>query len=254
MCVGVIWLAAAFSVRSATNAFESACVAYETRDFAGAARLFADEIKHAPSAEAWRNWGNAEWQIEHHGAAVLAWERALWINPYDADALISLRYTRQSMSLTELPLRWWETFSTRLPADTWAWLATGSFWLAVALAFVGPVLLGSRRSAWTQTLAAVAFGVLLVTITGAAGIHTRGALGVIVSSATPLRQTPTQHAQILTKLAAGEVARCGDAWGNYLFVRSSGGEFGWIENRQIEFISITRVPAEFDRDFLPPNK
>ena len=237
LSAGVIWLAFASAARGETNDFERACSAYDTRDFAGAAQLFGDEIKRAPSAEAWRNLGNAKWQAGHPGPAILAWERALWINPYDADAAASLRFARQSAQLAELPLRWWETFSTCLPANAWAWLAVGSLWLTIALGFVLPIILGRRRTAWTQSLAAIAFGGLLLTITGAAGIHTRTALGVVWSGGTPLLQVPTHHAQTLARLPAGEAIHSRYRRGNYFFVRTSSAGSGWVEETRLRFIS-----------------
>jgi len=230
-------LALLYSARGETTAFEKGVAAYEARDFVDAAKYFGDATKQAPSAEAWRNLGNAEWQGEHFGPAVLAWERARWINPSDADAATSLRYARQSAQLGELPLRWWEAFSTSLPPNLWAGLAAASFWLALALAFALPVILGWRKSVWTQSLAAVAFGMFLLTGVGAVGIHTRTAIGVVLASATPLRQTPTQHAKILTQLAAGETVRCRNVRGNYYYLRTSAGDWGWVEQAQLQLIS-----------------
>jgi len=208
------------------------------------------EIKSAPSAEAWRNLGNAEWQGGHPGPAVLAWARAQWINPSDADAAASLRYACQTAQLGELPLRWWEAFSTRLPPNVWAWLAAASFWLAVALVFALPVILGWRKTAWTQSLAAVAFGAFLLTGVGAVGIHTRTAIGVVLAPATPLRQTPTQHARILSQLAAGEMVRCRNVRGNYYHVRTSTGDWGWVEQTQFEFVSKPELEANKSRSQL----
>jgi len=230
-------LASVFSTHGETTAFENGVAAYEARDFAGAAKFFEADINRAPSAEAWRNLGNAEWQGEHPGLAVLAWERALWINPSDADAAASLRYARQTAQLAELPLRWWETFSVWLPPNAWAGLGAASFWLTVLLVLVLPVILGWRKSAWTQSLAAVAFGVFLLTLAGAAGVHSRTAIGVVLWPATPLRQTPTHHAQILTQLAAGEMVRCRNIHGNYYLLRTSTGDWGWVEKKQLQLIS-----------------
>lgn len=234
----LLWLAAVFPARSATNSFARGLAAYEAHDFTGAIQAFKDETQRAPSAEAWHNLGNAEWQGGHPGPAILAWERALWINPRDAEAAASLRFGRQAAPLGELPLRWWETYSTWLPMNAWAWLAAGSFWVAAILAFVMPVILGWRRQAWSQSLAAIGFGLFLLALPGMAGVHTRARLGVVLPPATPLRQTPTQHAHILTRLAAGEVARCQYGRGNYLFIRTSAGDSGWVEKNQFQFISL----------------
>jgi tetratricopeptide (TPR) repeat protein len=234
---GLIWLAATVAAPGQTAAFQKGLAAYTASDFAGAAQNFTEDLKHAPSAEGWRNLGNAQWQAGLAGPALLAWQRALWINPSDPNAAASLRFARQSAQLDEWPLRWWETYSLWLPPNTWTWLATACFWLTVALVFVWPVILGWRKSAWTQSLAAVAFGVWLLASAGAFGVHTRTALGVVRSPATPLRQTPTQHAQVLTKLPAGEAARCRLSRGNYYYVRTGSGDSGWLEKSQLALIA-----------------
>jgi len=236
LLASLIWLASLVAAHGETTAFEKGVAAYQAQDFVGAARQFNDALRQVPSAEAWLNLGNTEWQAGHSGPAILAWERALWIHPLDADAAASLRHARQSAQLDEWPLRWWEAFSVWLPPNTWGWLAAASFWLTVALVFVWPVILRWRKSAWMQSLAAVAFGVCLLATAGAFGVHTRAALGVVLEPATPLRQTPTIHAQVLTKLPAGVEARCRLSRGNYYYVRTSSGDSGWLEKAQLRLI------------------
>ncbi len=234
---GLIWTITTFGVKGETNIFERGCAAYEAREFAQAAKLFAVEIKQSPSAEAWHNFGNAEWECRHSGTAILAWERALWISPLDKAASASLRYARRSGQLAEPSLRWWETFSTWLPVDAWACVGAVSFWLAVTLAFVLPVLFGLRGSSWTQSFAAIGFGIFLLAIPGMVGIHTRTSLGVVLKPGTPLCQTPTSHAQVLTRIPAGEVGRCQFARGDYLFLCLSTGDSGWVKKDQIQWIA-----------------
>jgi tetratricopeptide (TPR) repeat protein len=211
--------------------------AYATGQFDAAAELFADEIKLAPSAEAWHNLGNTEWQRGDRAAAVLAWERVRWINPTDTNAAASLRFARSSASLNVPLLRWWETFSDFLSSNTWAWLAAGSFWLVILVAVVLPVTLRWRRTSWSQSLVAFGLGIFLLALTGAYGVQTRTRLVVVSVPSAALLQAPAAHAPVVSKLNAGDVARTEFARGNYLFVRTGTGDFGWLEKSQLSRIA-----------------
>lgn len=235
--VAAVYFAMLLAACGENSSFQQGNAAYAAGQFDAAAKLFADEIKLAPSAEAWRNLGNAEWQRGDQAVAVLAWERARWINPFDTNAAASLRFARSSASLNLPPLRWWETFSVFLPPNTWAWLAVGSFWLVILVAVVLPVTLRWRRTALSQSLAAFALGFFLLALAGAYGVQTRARLVVVTAPASTLLQVPAVHAPVVSKLTAGEVARMESARGNYYFVRTGTGDFGWLEKSHLHFIA-----------------
>jgi hypothetical protein len=239
MMVGLVavYFAMLLAAWGQNSSIQQGNAAYAAGQFDVAAKLFADEIKQAPSAEAWRNLGNAEWQRGDHAAAVLAWERARWINPSDTNSGASLRFARSSASLNVLLLRWWEIFSSFLSPNTWAWLAAGSFWLVILVAVVLPVTLRWRRTSWSQSLVAFGLGIFLLALTGAYGVQTRTRLVVISVPSAVLLQAPAVHAPVVSKLNAGDVARTEFARGNYFFVRTGTGDFGWLEKSQLSHIT-----------------
>jgi hypothetical protein len=167
---------------------------------------------------------------------VLDWERALWINPFDQEAALSLRFAQHSAGVSTPSLRWWEIFSTCLPPNAWIGLAAGSFWFAIATAVIFPVTLRWRRSAWSQLLAAFGLGIFLLALTGAYGVQTRAQLAVLTAPA-PLLQAPAAHAPVVSKFNAGDVARVEFARGNFCYVRTGTGDFGWLNKSQIQRIA-----------------
>jgi hypothetical protein len=169
--------------------------------------------------------------------AVLDWERAVWINPLDAEAATSLRFARGSAGLSTPPLRWWEALSTGLPPNVWIGLATAGVWLALGTAAIFPVTLRWRRSAWNQSLAAFGLGVSLVAFTAAYGVQTRTRLAVITTPAAPVLQAPAAHAPVVLKLNEGDVARTEFTRGNYYHVRTGAGDAGWLEKSQLQRIT-----------------
>ena len=237
----IVALLGALPAQGAEDVFAPGRKAYSAGQFTNAARFFQGELKRAPSAEAWHNFGDAAWQAGHPGEAVLAWQRALWINPYQTNAAASLRFVNGLGQFSELSLAWTEKYSTWLPANLWAGLAAVSLWLAVALVLL-PGIFRWRKSVWPQLLAAVALGTFVLTLPALAGIHGRTKLAVIREANEPLRQTPTQTAQVRSRFAAGEMVRCQSVRGKYFFVRTANEETGWVAQDQLWFMAGDELP------------
>ena len=195
--------------------------------FPEAAAAFEQAVREQPAAGTLVNLGLAEWQRGHAGAAILAWEQAQWIDPFDPRAGTNLKFARQVAQVDAPQLKWFETASTWLPPNAWVWLAGASLWLAVGL-LVLPGIFRRRVAGWQQTLAALAFGFFLFSLTANAGVVSRTQIGFVLKKNAPLLLTPTREGEVISTLTAGEPARQLRARGNYLFIRTSG-ESGWIE-------------------------
>jgi tetratricopeptide (TPR) repeat protein len=216
-------------------AFPHACAAYASSDYAQAAELFRGIAAQRPSANVFHNLGNAEWKLGHTGEAMLAWERAQWLDPFGANTRANVRFARKAAQLPTPDLTWYEICSTWLPVDVWAWIAGAGFWIAVTLTML-PGIFRWRKAGWQQALAAAGFAACLLTLPSLVGIHTRSALGVVLAPDAPLRLTPTQEAQVLTKLPAGEMARLERARGGYVYLRSGNDAAGWVRRKEFGLI------------------
>jgi tetratricopeptide (TPR) repeat protein len=216
------------------SAFIAGTQAYRAGDYLHAARAFRDSANVQPASGTLQNLGNAEWQRGRTGNAILAWEQALWVNPFDASARNNLRFARETTQLEAPELSWYEVGSAWLPAHWWAWITAGSLWLVVGTLTL-PVILRWRKSPWQQAAAALGLAIFLLSIPAHAGVMTRSCVGFVLAKDTPLRLTPTAEAEAVTRLAAGEPCRQVRARGNYLFVRTSRGA-GWIERDQFGLI------------------
>lgn len=208
---------------------------YEQKDFALAATLFATVSTNEPSAGAFQNLGNAEWQLNRTAEAVVAWERALCLNPFDRNAENNLKFARETAQLESPELAWCEIASTWLPANAWAWIACGSLWFSAGVMLV-PGVLRRRKSATQQAAVALGLGVFLLSLPANYGVLTRSQIGFVLKSETPLRLTPTAEAEATTKLSAGEPGRVLRVRGSYLLIRTRR-TTGWVERG--DFILIT---------------
>ncbi len=216
------------------NQFRAGVAAYEAGQFDAAAQAFNASLAEQPAAGTLLNLGLAEWQRGKTGAAILAWQQAAWLDPFNADAPQNLLYARENISVNPPELTWFEETSTWLPPNVWTWLAGVSLWLAVALVTV-PGFFRWRKAGWHQTVAALALGIFLLCLAPSAGIFTRANIGIVTEKNTSLRLTPTQSSEVVAALPPGEPVRAARARGNYFFVRTQNGT-GWIERGQIKFI------------------
>lgn len=121
------------AVSPTEDPFQRGIETYRTGDFTLAAKWFGDSVTRQPSSGGWQNLGLAEWQNGHVGEAILAWERAIWLDPAHAAARADLQFARKAAQLESPILAWHEMPSTRLPANMWAWLGGVSLWVAVGL-------------------------------------------------------------------------------------------------------------------------
>jgi hypothetical protein len=214
--------------------FISGTQAYKASDFDGSAAAFRRSAALQPASGTLQNLGLAEWQRAKVGPAILAWEQALWLDPFNQSARVNLRFARKAAQLEAPDLSWNEVVSGWLPINWWAWLAGMSLWLAVGMGTL-PGVLRLPKAAWHQALAAFGVMVFLLSVPAHLGVHSRSHLGFVLKKDTPLRLTPTQEAQAITRLSAGEPVRSLRTRGNYVFVRTSRST-GWLARDQFSLI------------------
>ena len=232
LLMGSLFAAAAYG--SPDSSFAAGLQAYRAAEYTAAADAFRQAAALDPSSGALQNLGLAEWELRRPGAAILAWERALWLDPFNMAARGNLHFARKAAQLEASELTWYEVVSTWLPVNWWAWLAGSSFWVAVA-AILLPGIFRQRKAAWHQAVAALGVTVFLLSVPAHVGVHTRSRIGFIIQKDTPLRLTPTQEGQTLTRLAAGEPARWQRTQGNYVLIHTSRA-LGWVEQAQLGLI------------------
>ena len=214
--------------------FKEGSEAYRNGDYFRAAQAFRQSARLKASGGALLNLGISEWQRGSTGRAILAWEQAIWVDPFNKAAYGNLRFARKTAQLESPQLAWYEAVSSWLPANWWAWVAGICFWFAIG-AIILPGIFRQKRATWHQAGAALGFTVFLLSLPAQVGVHTRSKVGFILQKDTPLRLTPTQESQVLTKVAAGEPARWQRVRGNYVLLRTNRA-LGWVEAEQFRRI------------------
>ena len=231
-------LLAAQSLRAATpdERFGKASAAYAAGEFAEAVYELRELVNEGHFASgALHNLGDAEWKVGRHGHAVLAWERALSLDPSGKNTEANLRFARYHARVDAPSLAWHERYSAALPGGWWIAIASVGLWGGVAL-LVLPRLLRWRREDWHQGLAAALLAIFLLSGPALLGVWKRSRLGVVLEDETPLRLTPTREAETLVKLSSGEMARVERERGEYFYVRADGDRTGWV--RKADFARV----------------
>lgn len=225
------------AIRAETPAerFALANKAYNSGDYAEAVY----QLRELSAAGEWsrgslHNLGNAEWKVNRPGYAVLAWERARSLNPFDRNTAANLHFARVNAQLVVPERPWFEQYSEWLPSTAWLVASSLSLWCGVALLTL-PRLLGLRRADWHQGVAALLLAVFLLSVPALIGLYTRQKVGVILAEETPLRLSPTREGEArdaLGKVAAGEIARVEMTRGDYLYVRAESDRAGWVHRTE----------------------
>lgn len=235
LVLAVLGCAAKLNGAVTNDFFAQGVAAYRNGQFALAAQVFGKAAASRPAVGTLLNLGLAEWRRGQAGPAILAWERAWWMDPFDPRAGENLRFARQVAQLDAPHLRWYEAVSSWLPADAWLWLAGASLWLTVGMVVL-PGIFRWRKSGWHQGLAAIGLGLFLFALTANVGVISRTKLGFVLKKNAPLLLTPTRDGEVITALMAGEPARKVRMHGNYYLIRTEYGT-GWIERGQFGLVS-----------------
>jgi len=222
------------SAATNNNAFTRGMELSRSGQFPEAAAAFESAAKNSPSAGAFVNLGLAEWQRGHAGAAIVAWEQAQWIDPYNPQAKSNLEFAREVTQVDAPALKWHEIASSWLSPNAWIWLASASLWLAIGM-MVLPGILCKHKANWHQFFAAVAFGIFLFSLACNYGVISRTNIGFALKKNVPLRLTPTHDGEIICTLAPGEPLRSIRSRGQYCLVQTAGAS-GWLQTNEFRLV------------------
>jgi hypothetical protein len=216
LVAGASWLLA--MPEPVARAFEEGVSAYQHGEFATAAQLFARVSSRAPRApDAWANFGTASWAKGDTALAVVGWQRALRLDPLDADSRDRLDAVR-SAAVGDA------AYVPPVPSDVIA-AAALTLWLASWLVLALP---GGRRAPAARHAAVGALAASFIVLLGAVGIERRlspQGLGALRES-RELLDAPASGAAVAT-VGAGEVGVLGAREGAWVRVKVDGERAGW---------------------------
>ncbi len=208
-------------------AFAAGVAAYGKNDYAAAREFFAGAEKTAISPALEFNLGNACYQTEDYGPAILHYLRALSLNPRDPDARQNLALARKGANVTAPEQTRLDVYANFFARNTWAWITSLAGWAALYLAFFPRMYRWRGIIPWllcaTMLAVAVAGGV------GFRGAQSHAHEGVVLHPNTAVCISPTANSEPLAMLQPGEIAETLERHGNYFKIHTPAGLLGWVE-------------------------
>ena len=192
------------------------------------------------------NMGNAYLKSGEPAKAILYYERALRVNPSQADARYNLEYARTLTHdrIEEVPEFFLETWGRNarniLPSNVWA--ALSMVFLAITLALVLLFLLGrssgARRAGFFTAIAAFIITFLCWDFAQWQKADAeRADLAIVMKPVSPVKSSPSgESAKDLFILHEGTKVRILDSVGGHSNIELADGRQGWIKDRDIEVI------------------
>ncbi len=210
---------------------------YARKDYAGAVRAYQQALAAGPNADAGYNLGNAWFKSGKIGKAIVAYRRAWYLEPRDADIAANLAFARgyrvdKVLTLPSPLARGLDRALHFLSVREAAWLAAACF----ALAALSLSLWILRR--WTAFLAAAAvlavlFGLCLGSQQAWLGeVSARPA--VVVVPEVSAQSGPGEEFKQILLVHDGTEVRVREARGGYLLVQLPGGSGGWVPKDAVE--------------------
>ena len=124
-CLLLCWLTSLGAAED--RALSAAETAYAKGDYATAVEQWSEEaLKEGVTAGRLSALGNAEWRLGRKGRAMVCWERALLLDPFDPVALAGIRHALDAGGTERPAFTWTENYAAFLTADVWLILATGT--------------------------------------------------------------------------------------------------------------------------------
>lgn len=221
--------------------------AYAAGNYEEAARLYEQILADRGVAPViYYNLGNCYYKTSEWAKAILNYERALLLNPGDADARFNLELARSKTVDKITPLSelffvtWAKDFANLQSADAWARTAITCFIICL---FSLALYLFSRKPALRKAAFFIAlFLVLVCIVANAAAAYQKGVLeertqAIVMRPSVIVKSTPDNSGTDLFVLHEGcKVEIKDDSMRGWKEIRLADGNVGWIPVEAIEVI------------------
>lgn len=220
---------------------EAANAAYLAGDFAAAAARYEALVADGYDGAALHlNLGNARLRLGRRGLAAASYERALRLDPGDADARANLALARadnvdrvMGASAGSLPARIAERIGDGAVAALFA-AAWAALWIALALRGRAPARVRGALAAGAVVAACVAVVAGALLAWKAADARTLAA--VVIPAASPVREGPEEALRPAFELHEGTRVQVLEVRGEAARVRLENGLEGWMRTGDLEVI------------------
>ncbi|MBL7204962.1 MAG: tetratricopeptide repeat protein [Desulfobacteraceae bacterium] len=186
------------------------------------------------SASLLYNMANAYYQKKDVGQAILHYERALYLDPGNADIQANLGLARKDFGLISEPAPNWQRFFDLLNLNWWAILASGAFGVFSLLYLLRGIRPGILTGAPFKVLTTVCLLCFMAGGTGVAMQYKNMSRGVVIRDNARLLVSPFDSASSSASIKDGKIVRIAKTYRGYLLVEGVNGKSGWIKRNAVE--------------------
>ena len=245
--LSLVWLAPLVAAETPSVAE----TAYARGDFVGAAAAWTEEMRgEGVTAGRLAALGNAEWRLGRKGRAMVCWERALRLDPWDPVALAGIRHAQGAGGVDRPAATWPEAYASVLPPEAWWLLGLAAFWTAL-LCVVVPRWRGVTAGEANHRARLGALTLLGLCLPGIWGGRSLDERAVIRRTEVSLRLTPTRFGEPLSGLDEGDVVRVDRPLNGHVRVITADGKTGWVRAAELERVRGEGPPADLDQTATP---
>ena len=246
LILGIIVFLPGRAFADPTEAFTDGNTAYQAGKYEEAIQLYERLVSEGwQSADLLYNLGNAYYKNQNLGLAILNFERALLLSPFNQDINhnLELAYQKQIDEINVLPpffvSKWWNNLSRLARSNTWSVLGLIAFWLAVG-GFIYWQLAKVRNHKKLAFLAGGAMILLTILFLALAynryELETSSGFAILVEPTSQLRSAPDAESKIILGIHEGVKMELLDQIGDWYKVRLLNGEQGWVAKGELGLI------------------
>ena len=220
--------------------------AYMRNDYASAIQIYESLLKKGEAAEVYYNLGNSYYKADDIAKAILNYERALLLQPGNADIRANLEIARSKTidKVVSVPdiffVAWIKSLTNCLSVDAWAKLGI-VFFILLLISF--SLFFFSQQIIWKKSgfIAGILFLVFTVLSNIFASEQKSELLdrndAIVLSPSVTVRSTPSESGTGLFVLHEGHKIEIKDnSMREWKEIRLEDGKVGWIPASAIEVI------------------
>lgn len=226
--------------------WDEANTKYINGDYAGAIVLYDSIINYGyAGAKVYYNLGNAHFKDNSIGKAIVNYNRALRLSPYDKDIQYNLTVANSYIKdkIDNVPdfflNNWFRGLRRSFSSNTWAVLSL--ILLAAALACALVYFLasgkGARKAGFFTGIALAVFFVISVSFSA---VERKRALNaseaIVITSAVSVKSSPDRNSQDLFIIHEGTKVEVVSAFNGWTEIMIADGNKGWMLTEAIEMI------------------
>lgn len=215
----ILFILASVSIISASNLTDQAEKAYQNESYQEAVDLYRQAIeKEGTSATLYYNLGNAEYRLGHTARAILAYERALRLDPTDSDTRTNLEFVNDRIvdkkgETGSFIYNTFVSFTNIFSSNGWAWIAIlfFCFTLAGIVAYTLSEIVWLRKIGFFGGIASLLFTIFAIILAFKARSFSLDDKDAIITAETSILSTvprpPVNHDEEAMLLHEGTKVR-----------------------------------------------